>query len=132
MFWLKNKIPLRFQIIYSVVFILYFAVFGGFKWDFRVLFFITVIGIMASSVQYTFLYFAEIGLMKIGFLNKRTIYSLSFMALYILNICGMLLFTPVGWNGEKSFIYFYGFFGVSSLVFLFLLITPLHKLLLKI
>ena len=51
--------------------------------------------------------------------------------LYILNICCMLLFTPVGWNGGKSFIYFYGFFGVSSLVFLFLLITPFYKFLLK-
>ena len=131
MFWLKNKIPLRFQIIYSIFFVLYFAVFGGFKWSFEVLFFIAVIGIMTSSVQYSFLYFAEIGLIKIGFSNKRTIYLLSFIALYILNICCMLLFTPVGWNGGKSFIYFYGFFGVSSLVFLFLLITPFYKFLLK-
>ena len=131
MFWLKNKIPLRFQIIYSIFFVLYFAIFGGFKWDFEVLFFIAVVGIMASSVQYSFLYFAEIGLIKIGLSNKRTIYLLSFIALYILNICCMLLFTPVGWNGGKSFIYFYGFFGVSSLVFLFLLITPFYKFLLK-
>jgi hypothetical protein len=86
---------------------------------------------MASSVQYLYLYFAEIGLMKIGFSNKRTIYLLSFLTLYILNICCMLLFTPVGWNGGKSFIYFYGFFGVSSLGFLVLLVTPFYKFLLK-
>ena len=131
MFWLKNKIPLRFQIIYSLLFVIYFTVFGGFEFSFEVLFFIAVIGIMAATIQYLFLYFAEITLMKIGFSNKRTIYLLSFIALYILNICCMLLFTPVGWNGGKSFIYFYGFFGVSSLGFLVLLVTPFYKFLLK-
>ena len=131
MFWLKNKIPLRFQIIYSLLFVIYFTVFGGFEFSFEVLFFIAVIGIMAATIQYLFLYFAEITLMKIGFSNKRTIFLLCFVALYILNICYMLLFTPVGWNGGKSFIYFYGFFLVSSLVFLFLLVTPFYKFLLK-
>jgi len=131
MFWFKNKIPLRFQVIYSILFVFYFAIFGGFKWSFEVIFFISVIGILASSFQYCYLYFAEIGLMKIGFSNKRTIYLLNFVTLYILNICFMLLFTPVGWNGVKSYIYFYGFFGVSSLVFMFLLLTPLYKFLLK-
>jgi hypothetical protein len=120
MFWLKNKIPLRFQIIYSIFFVLYFSIFGDFKWDFEVLFFIAVIGIMASTVQYSYLYFGEIALMKIGFSNKRTIYLLNFVILYILNICFMLVYTHVGWNSGKSFIYFYGFYGVSSLTFLFL------------
>jgi hypothetical protein len=131
MFWLKNKIPLRFQIIYSALFIIYFIIFGGFKLTLEVVFFISIIGIMVSSIQYSYLYLVEIGLMKIGFSNKRTIYLLSFITLYILNICCMLLFTPVGWNGVKSYIYIYGFFGVSSLVFIFSLITPLHKILLK-
>jgi hypothetical protein len=131
MFWLKNKIPLRFQIIYSIFFVFYFAIWGDFKLSFQVFFLILAIGFMASFIQYSFLYFAEIGLIKIGFLNKRTIYLISFITLYILNIGCMLLFTPVGWNGGKSFIYFYGFFGVSSLVFLFLLITPFYKFLLK-
>jgi hypothetical protein len=131
MFWLKNKIPLRFQFIYTALFIIYFVVFGGFKLTLEVFFFISVIGIMVSSIQYSYLYFVEIGLMKLGFSNKRTIYLLSFITLYILNICCMLLFTPVGWNGIRSYIYFYGFFGVSSLVFMFLLVTPLFKFLLK-
>jgi hypothetical protein len=131
MFWLKNKIPLRFQFIYTALFIIYFVVFGGFKLTLEVFFFISVIGIMVSSIQYSYLYFVEIGLMKLGFSNKRTIYLLSFITLYILNTCCMLLFTPVGWNGIRSYIYFYGFFGVSSLVFMFLLVTPLFKFLLK-
>jgi hypothetical protein len=118
MFWLKNKISLRFQIIYTILFVIYFAFWGGFKLSFEVVFLITVIGIMASSIQYSFLYFAEKGLIKTGILNKRTIYLLSFIALYILNICGMLLFTPVGWNGGKPYVFFYGFYGVSSVVFM--------------
>jgi hypothetical protein len=43
----------------------------------------------------------------------------------------MLVFTPVGWNGGKSYIYFYGFYGVSSLGFILLLLTPFQKYLLK-
>jgi hypothetical protein len=85
MFWLKNKIPLRFQIIYTIIFVFYFAVWGGFKWRFEVLFFILVIAIIASSIQYLYLYFVEKGLIKIGIVNKRTNYVLLFLILYILN-----------------------------------------------
>ncbi|MFZ4798838.1 MAG: hypothetical protein ACOYMA_15160 [Bacteroidia bacterium] len=131
MFWLKNKIPLRFQIIYTVVFVIYFAFWGGFKKSFEVYFFILVIAIMASSIQYLYLYFAEKGLIKLGIANKRINYVLLFTILYILNICGMLVFTPVGWNGGKSYIYFYGFYGVSSIGFMLLLLTPFQKKLLK-
>lgn len=131
MFWLKNKIPLRFQIIYTIIFVIYFAIWGGFKLSIEVFFLIAVIAIIASSIQYSFLYFAEKGLIKIGVSNKRTAYILSFLLLYILNICCMLLFTPVSWNGGKSYVFFYGFYGVSSVGFILLLLTPLHKFLLK-
>ena len=131
MFWFNNKIPLRFQIIYTIIFVFYFAFWGGFEKSFEVFFLILVIAIMASSIQYLYIYFAEIGLTKLGIVNRRTNYVLLFMILYILNICFILAFTPVSWNGGKSYIYFYGFYGVSSISFLLLLLTPFHRFLLK-
>lgn len=131
MFWFNNKIPLRFQIIYTILFVIYFAFWGGFKRSFEVLFFILVIAILVSSFQYLYLYFAEKVILKTGITNQRTNYVFLFTILYILNICCMLLFTPVGWNGGKSYIYFYGFYGVSSLGFILLLFTPFYHFLLK-
>lgn len=131
MFWIKNKIPFRFQLIYTIIFVVYFAIWGGFKFKIEVLFFILAIAIIASSIQYSYLYFAEKGLVKLGISNNRSIYLLAFIGLYLLNIGGMLLFTPVGWNGGKSYVFFYGFYGVPSLLFVFLLMSPLNQILLK-
>lgn len=131
MFWIKNKIPFRFQLIYTIIFVVYFAIWGGFKFKIEVLFFILVIATMVSSIQYAYLYFAEIGLVKLGFSNNRTIYLLAFIGLYLFNIGGMLIFTPVGWNGGKSYVFFYGFYGVPSIIFVLLLLSPFHHKLLK-
>jgi hypothetical protein len=128
-----KKPIIKMQIAYIIMFCIFFFLFQKNIPNYGAVLFIILLAIILSFVHSTLLYFLKLGVKLFSKTKDRYIYIICFGFVYLINFCCYSLFSQSNIDLDKdvSSKFLTGYFGLSSIVFILILLTPLNKIFLK-